>query len=147
MAYHIKTLINAVIRSEKVHWRMKLLQEWPTIIGSLHTHVHLEKIYDDMVVLGVYDSCWFQQIHCLSELLQLKINKILDKPRIKQVRLKMIGKKTIKNECLRTMQTEPQPHVSALSSLEFNALSCIKDSDLKKALEAFALRCHQERMR
>src|SRR5947207_14572151 len=93
MALNLKELLHAIIRPEK-NWKTNLLYKWHDIIGSLHSKVRIEKIYDDTLILGVFHSCWLQELYLLSPLLIKTINEKLDQPYIKQIRFKEINKKT-----------------------------------------------------
>ena len=56
MATEIKDLITSLF--EQHHdWKFQLLKNWDSIMGNLATKVKLEKIQEDTLVLGVYDSC------------------------------------------------------------------------------------------
>src|SRR5579871_3385416 len=92
MSTHIKSIIEHLITTEG-NWKLQLLTQWPTILGNIKTKVHLEKINDDSLVLGITDSCWLQELYMLSPLLIETIKKKLDYPRIKTLRFKKIGVK------------------------------------------------------
>src|SRR5439155_41226 len=68
MALNLKELLQAIIRPEK-NWKTDLLYRWRDIIGSLHSKVRIEKIHDDTLILGVFNSCWMQELYLLSPLL------------------------------------------------------------------------------
>lgn len=80
----IKSIIDS-LPCFKRNWKFTLFAQWPSIIGSLNTKVTLEKVTDTTVVLGVIDSCWLQELYCLTPLVQSLINKSLDKPRIEKI--------------------------------------------------------------
>jgi hypothetical protein len=142
MAKQIKNLL-ATIFDHKDNWKLQLLQHWPTILGNLNTRVHLEKINDDHLVLGVADSCWLQELYMLSPLLIQTINKKLDVPRIKSLRFKKIGiqkEKEIKAQPAKRLSCKTVP----LSVKEQQALHRIEDPELRTAIAAFLRRCQQE---
>ena len=142
MAQKIKDLLEKYLTKED-SWHIELLRNWNTIIGHLHTRVQLEKIEKDTLVLGVYDSCWMQELYLLSPLLLKTINKNLDQPRIKQLRFKKIG--TLKQQAIKktiTARREPKPVI--LSGKEKEALSKITDQQMRAALHNFLIRCRQE---
>jgi hypothetical protein len=145
MAYHIKDLLKNYIQQSD-NWKLCLLQQWPNIFGNLSTQVTLEKIQEDTIVLGVYDSCWMQELYLLSPLLLKKINATLDSPHITQVRFKKVGRP----KQVRTALQHPPKRVSrsvTLSTREQSVLTSIKDPQLRAALEAFLIRCYQEKLR
>jgi len=92
MALRLKELLHTLIHPEK-NWKTNLLYQWHDIIGSLHSKVRIEKIYDDTLILGVFHSCWMQELYLLSPLLIKTINEKLDQPHIKQIRFKHVGLK------------------------------------------------------
>jgi hypothetical protein len=142
MAYALKSLVQNIF-TDQDNWKIKLLKNWPDILGHLNTKVHLEKIEHDCLVLGVNDSCWMQELYMLSPLLLTTINKKLDSPRIKSLRFKKVGirKEITKRAPKRTFDpfiTKP------LSRKEEEALTLIKDPELSRSLKDFLRRCQQE---
>lgn len=142
MAHHVKTLLQNLIRTEK-SWKLQLLEKWPIIMGSLHDKVTIEKLTDDMIVLGVYDSCWLQEMYLLSDLLLTTINKNLENHHIKTIRFKQAGIKQKKNSIATPMSVFEQP--VALRSHEEQALARITDPVLASALKNFLVRCYREK--
>lgn len=142
MTKHIKSIIENII-SDQGNWKLQLLTQWPTILGNVKTKVHLEKINDDSLVLGITDSCWLQELYMLSPLLIETINKRLDYPRIKTLRFKKVG---IKKREQKKERSGTQPSLKQITILprEHTALTRIKDPELQKVLENFLRRCKQE---
>lgn len=138
----MKQLLHNVFNYQH-NWKIQLLKNWPDILGNLSTKVHLEKINDDSLVLGVADSCWLQELYMLSPLLLRTINKKLDEPRIKSLRFKKVGiKKETKNKAIKRKKA---PFIAPpLTSKEQKALANIKDPDLHREIQAFLRRCQQE---
>lgn len=141
MVKNIKELLETIIVDQS-NWKVQLLQHWPTILGNLNTKVRLEKIENDMLVLGVSDSCWLQELYMLSPLLVQTINKKLDSPRIKSLRFKKIGTK--KPEKRNTVAQPLSCKLFNLSDQEIKALETVKDHELRAALTDFLQRCKQE---
>lgn len=126
----------------KHNWKFALLDQWPSIIGSLNSKVSLEKITDNSVVLGVIDSCWMQELYLLTPLVQSLINKSLDKPRIEKIIFKQKNtnqQKTlyIKNKSVQNTITTQTP----ISAKESAALAHIQDHELRHFLTQFRNRC------
>ena len=143
MSTHIKNLLKPFIQA-KVDWKLKLLNQWETIMGNLAQHATVEKIYQDTIVLGVYDSCWLQELYLLSPTILHTINQHLDQPRLKQIRFKHAVKNTkapVAKPQVKDWRHKPIP----LNAMEKTALEKIQDSSLKEALKSFLVRCHQER--
>lgn len=124
-------------------WHLQLLSNWKQIIGPLHAHVQVEKIEEDTLILGVFDSCWLQELYLLSPLLLKTINQNLDQPRIKQLRFKKIG--VIKKNKTNEKVCAKEPRIVELSRAEKEALLNISDPELAQALKRFLIRCYQEK--
>jgi Dna[CI] antecedent, DciA len=142
MALRLKELLHTLIHPEK-NWKTNLLYQWHDIIGSLHSKVRIEKIYDDTLILGVFHSCWMQELYLLSPLLIKTINEKLDQPHIKQIRFKHVG--------LKELQKKSNPHNLAkkkknaeLTKDDERTLAKIADPALRNVLKAFRIRCYQE---
>jgi hypothetical protein len=143
MTKSIKDLLPTLLL-EKNNWKFTLLNSWQDIFGTLSSKVHLEKIQEDTLVLGVLDSCWLQELYLLSPVLLRTINKTLDQPRIKHLRFKTIGvKKEKAPTVLKKKQT--QQVVIQLTASEQKALQLMKDQQLGQALKNYLLRCHREK--
>ena len=141
MALCLKDLLRSIISPEK-NWKTNLLYQWRDIIGPLESKVRIEKIYDDTLVLGVFHSCWMQELYLLSPLLIKNINERLDQPRIKQLRFKYIGIKNVSHKKEKRISI-PKKYVQ-LTSREESTLVKITDPGLRDVLKAFRLRCYQE---
>lgn len=123
-------------------WKMTLLNEWKSIMGSLYTKVRIEKIHDDTIVLGVFNSSWMQELYLLSPILLKTINQSLDEPRIKQIRFKYVSRTIIKEKKLTIKQ--PITYPTQLTDKDKITLAKIEDPALRDALKAFRIRCYQE---
>ena len=142
MAVYLKELLHALINPEK-NWKTDLLYRWNDIIGSLNSKVRIEKIYDDTLVLGVFHSCWMQELYLLSPLLIKTINEKLDQPYIKQIRFKHIGKKTTPTNKWEKKSPKKNKLVQLTKEDEYS-IAKIADPSLRDALKAFRIRCYQE---
>jgi flagellar biogenesis protein FliO len=147
--YVMKNMINPVkkilenLLSHHNNWQLQLLQNWPTIVGSIRTKVQLLKIQEDTLVIGVLDSCWLQELYLLSPLLIKTINEKLDQPRIKKLRFKTVGitdKEEKKKAPLKRITTKNVQ----LSIREQETLNQIKDEQLRRVLKEYLMRCHRE---
>ncbi len=144
MALHIKSLLHGFLHSSaKKTWQIYLLQHWNSVIGELHVHVQLEKVYDDgTLVLGVADTSWLQELHCLSSMIIENINANLDKPYVKRIRLRYKPQKHHKKKTVIKKFKPTKPIILTLK--EQKALERIEDKQLQQALHAFFVRCCQE---
>lgn len=141
MALYLKEILPSLINPEK-NWRIRLLYEWPAIIGSLHSKVRIEKITDNILFLGAYHSCWIQELSLLSPLLIKRINEKLDQPSIKEIRFKLV---TFKKDFAQSMKKEVKKDKKIeLTKEDENTLAKINDPILRQALTMFRMRCYQE---
>ncbi len=140
----LKNLLNSYISTNtESDWKLKLIKEWPEIIGTLSTKVTLEKVHEDTIVLGVSDSCWMQELYLLSPVLINSINQKLDRPYIKQVRFKSVGRKKEKAAPQKPTINVLRKEIT-LSPHEKAALEHIQDPELRAAIKAFRIRCYRE---
>jgi hypothetical protein len=137
----LKDLLPNIINPEK-NWKTDLLFRWQEIIGPLHTKVRIEKIQNDTLFLGVFHSCWMQELYLLSPLLLKTINEKLDQPYIKQIRFKQITLK--KNKAKKIFSKSLEKKDIILSEEDERSLATITDPALRNALRAFRIRCYQE---
>jgi len=142
MAQKIKDVLPSVFEN-KNSWKMKLLQHWPSIIGKLKSKVRIEKIQKDTLVLGVYDSCWLQELYLLSPVLLSTINEKLENVRFKRLRFKQAGIKKVKRN-KKEKEVAKEKKERNLTKKEELTLQRIKDPELEKVLKKFLIRCIQE---
>ena len=141
MAIDLKNMLQTIINPDK-SWKTDLLYRWKEIIGPLHTKVRIEKVMDETLVLGVFHSCWMQELYLLSPLLIKTINEKLDQPYIKQIRFKQVG---VKKEKIKTPTIKnAQKKEVFLGEKDERTLAKIADPTLRDALRAFRIRCHRE---
>ena len=92
MAALLRDLVPQILQHND-EWRLTLLRHWNTIIGTLQTRVRLEKIYDDTLIIGVYESHWMHELHLFSSVLIDSINRYLGHERIAHLRFKLVEEK------------------------------------------------------
>lgn len=140
---NVKNILDSILQPsiQDEAWKLNLIKNWPSIIGSLHDKVSLQKIQATSVVLGVHDASWIQELYLLSKLILKKINNHLDNPRILTIQFRCIEKKEVaikKNykpaACKKNVDLKPH---------EFQALKKIHDPELSAALQGFLQRCLQ----
>ena len=139
---NVKNILDSLLRpsTQNDAWKINLIKNWPTIIGSLHEKVSLQKINATSVVLGVYDSSWIQELYLLSKLILKKINSSLDRPRIETLRFQCIEKK---EQCIKKVNivTEHQEKKMVLKPIQLAALQKIQDPQLSDALQILLRKC------
>ncbi len=143
MVTPVKSILDTLL-SHNNNWQLQLLQNWPSIVGSIRTKVQLLKIQEDTLVLGVLDSCWMQELYLLSPLLIKTINQKLDQPRIKNLRFKTVGIAD-KKEKKEAPSKRVVSKIVQLSPREQETLKEVKDEQLRQALKDYLIRCHREK--
>ena len=137
--------LNSILSSSD-NWKFKLVTRWPTIIGPLATRMYIEKIERDIIMVGVCDAAWLQELYLLSDVLLRKINQSLPAPYLKKIIFKHAHvpqektrtRVTPKKNCAKTpSSTRP------LSTQEQAAIAGIHDQELSLALQQFLIRCQQ----
>lgn len=126
----------------KTNWKFYLLNNWSDIVGSLNTRIRLEKIYQDTLVIGVYESHWLQELFLLSKVLIKSINKRLEGEYISNLKFKLIEENnfTFKAKEINSINYK-MPSNFKLTREQELVLSRIEDNILKKELENFLIRC------
>ena len=144
MQPNIKQLLATILPAAK-DWKGYLLRNWRNLVGPLHKKMTIEKIGDGVVVFGVHDSCWMQELYLLSPLLLKAVNKNLDQPYVKQVRFKRAKRRATRSEQPVYEKPKSASPVRPPTKQECTALEAVKDKELRSALEAFRARCHREK--
>ena len=135
-----KNLVAHIISPKTPPWKMQLITDWPLIMGNLHVHARVEKVYDQAVLLGVYDTCWVQEMHLLSNIIIKKINHHLGGAYINQIRLKYVQKHEFRN--IMSINQASTTSQRAISPQEAKVLLTITDPELRNAMQAFLMRCN-----
>ena len=125
-------------------WRFFLLSNWPTVVGNLHTKMRLEKIQDDMLVIGVYNMHWMHELFMLSRSIIKTINAKLDQPYVTKVRF-VIAEPREQQKAKKIMKTSIPERSYTLSQRERKVLDGVKDTELQEALKNFLVRCENTR--
>lgn len=144
MAKAIKSILSEYFSNQKEHdWKIKLLQDWPSIMGNLADHVKIYKIYQNAITLHVKNSSWMQEMHCLSNVILDKINGYLGKKQLIAVYFKVITfEETMRRNQLEKVDLQPKEIANKPLSLRHQkALLIIEDKELSQALESFLQRC------
>ena len=141
---NIGEFVNKFVSSPN-NWKVTLLKDWPIIIGNLKSKVRIEKINKNLLVLGVTDSAWIQELYLLSAPLIKAINNHLKHPHIQKLRFKNVAptkRQTKKTNCHRRKTINYEIHLTYSQKL---VLQNIKDIQLRSALKDYLRRCYEER--
>jgi len=143
MTQGVDALMRLFLQKHGHTWQMYLIQNWRTIVGNLHTRICLEKIQEDTIVVGVYDSHWMQELFLLNSMLLTMMNAHFDKPYIKQIRLKLAKQnpENLKKKKKLTAAPAQPPLVINVTEEHRIALAQVKDSELQKILQDFLGYC------
>ncbi len=144
MAQHIKNFFAPIIPNYKV-WKINLIENWNTIVGDLHEHVTLINIQNNMLLLGVYDSTWLQELYILSPVLLKTINDYLGDKYITSLRFKNIGYKKKKKNLYEKKVVGKKIKKSHLTTRERTILTSIHDAELRNELERYLIRCKEKK--
>lgn len=140
MTLAVKNVLDSMLQTDQ-NWRLQLFAAWPAIVGSLKTRMRLDKIQEDTVIIGVYESHWMQELFLLSRVLISSINKNLSEPYIKHIRFKLIEQQKPEVKKEQTLLVKRKIIIPELAKNELAALDDIKDCQLKEALKEYYVRC------
>ena len=146
MAILIKDFLNTLFNKEE-NWHIRLLEEWPNIVGTLKTRICLEKIEGSTIIIGVYESHWMQELHLLSRFLVARINTSLGvelgspEKYVHQVKFKLMDLPKARTASYIRINTTYSHTPLALNATHEQLLSTIKDSGLRSSLALFFRTC------
>ncbi len=150
MASSIKNLLGDLLAKapadQSQAWHLKVISEWPQIVGTLHEHMRVEKIQGSMLIIGVFHASWLQELYLLSPMLIKTINDYLQHPYVTQIKCKAAARS--KNMAMDsrapsstpTIENAAQPKAKLLvrrqlTSLESRTLEKVEDLELRSMLE------------
>ena len=139
MSKPLKNLLESIISPES-DWKIALLSRWQEVVGGLKTKVRLEKINDDTLIIGVYDSAWMQEIFMLSNVILQKVHKVIGKDKIKKIRFKLVDEKKL-FEYINKTNSKNLDKIFKIEPKFKKALENIKDTQLQSALEKYLIQC------
>lgn len=125
----------------KDDWRMRLIKDWNSIVGDLHTKMRLEKVKNDTLIIAVYDSHWMQELYMLSRVILRTVNKKLGNDYVAQLRF-VLADAAPKKKKKTVIRPKKSPMVKrTMNSSQKSALKTIKDGKLQDALQKLFARC------
>ena len=144
MAQHVKNLLPTILQNT-ADWKVSLLVHWETIVGKLNTRTRLEKIYDDLLVVGVYDSHWMQELYLLSNELIENLNRHLGKDYIKRLRFVLVDEHKKRGPTKTKKRSRKKYKEAVLSKRQEKALEQIESVNLQDVLKLYLARCQATR--
>lgn len=141
MTQHIISVLNKVLPQEQA-WKMKILRNWDTILGSLSRKVVLQRIDDHAVILAVTHPSLAQELLMLSDLIREKINAAIGHEMIRIIHFRTTAsRREFQQQAVVRPQTiTPKP---TLSAAEQKHLATIEGKELRDALAAFYATCKE----
>jgi len=140
---HIKHILNSLLVRQEQDWRLYVVQNWTTIIGNLHTKMCLEKVVGDMLVIGVYDVHWMQELHLMSTMIIRTINAKLGDNRVSKLRFVLVQRRTAHKKSIPVQSNERNTKKIVFPQRCARVLTDIKNKDLHDALQKYFERCMQ----
>jgi len=143
MAHHILSHLHKVLPQDQA-WKMKVLQEWHTILGPLARKVVLQRIDDSAVILTVSHPSLAQELLMLTDLIKNKINAAIGKETITTIHFKTLAPRKEQIAATPVIKTtaEPKPR-QPLTALENKQLATISNKELRNALAEFYTTCKE----
>lgn len=138
MILPLKEAIDKVLEPEN-DWKLNLLKNWNVIVGSLKTRTRLEKINDDMLLIGVYEGHWMQELFLLSRVIINSINNFLGQKRIKTIKFKLVEEKKKIKTVIKLSEIKLKK--VNLNYEQKKALENIPDEQLRAHMHSFLIRC------
>lgn len=138
MALPIKKILDKVLEPES-DWKINLLKNWNDIVGSLQTRTRLERIQDDILIIGVYESHWMQELFLLSRVIIKTINNFLGAQRIKNLKFKLVEEKKKSRKIIKS--TSIPLREIRLNYEQKKSLEKITDDQLRLSMHNFLIRC------
>ena len=143
MTQHILAALDAVLPTQQT-WRLKVLQQWPKIIGNLSGKVKLHQIKNDAVVLSVTHPGLAQELLMLSDIIRDKINAVIGHNAINAIHFRTMHRHhkpaTPSRQTYRSTPVGPPP---PLNAREQQMLATIENEELRTALSSFYQTCKQ----
>ncbi|MFH0898306.1 MAG: DUF721 domain-containing protein [bacterium] len=145
----IKDLLSHLV-PEEIRWKITILEHWEQLIGPLNKNVILLAIKNNQLHLGVSHPTWAQELLFLTPILKEKINNLLGKRHIKDIRFKIINitahrqAQSFKHNTSNRLKSEPCPKYT-LNSKEKKMLTRVKDHELRTSIEQFFIRCKSKK--
>ncbi|MFH1644699.1 MAG: DUF721 domain-containing protein [bacterium] len=93
MVKQINQFLNSIFPKQH-SWKITIFQNWNSIIGDdLKNKVIIERIENDLLIIGVNHPALAQELFLNSENLRTKINNLFEKEKIKKIQFRYISKK------------------------------------------------------
>ncbi len=143
MAQHILSLLHKVLPQEQ-SWKLKVLQNWHTILGPLSHKVLLQRIDNTSVVLAVAHPGLAQELLMLSDLIRSKINASIGHEAITTIHFRTTTPRKGNPAPQTPTKTATEPKLKIpLTPTEQQQLTTITNKELRNALAEFYATCKE----
>ncbi|MFA6065716.1 MAG: DUF721 domain-containing protein [Candidatus Babeliaceae bacterium] len=144
MTISIKEYLAPYLQETPDNWKADLLRNWRTVVGSLSEKMRLEKIESSLLIIGVYDPHWMQELFLLSRTIIRTINTYLGGSYIIDLRFRLVQKRHVKSFVLKHETFSARRNQMALTYEQQETLKIIKDQELQVLLKNFLHTCAHE---
>lgn len=132
--------------SKKHSWKVKLLENWDKIAEKFKDKVIIEKIQEDLLVLGVCHPTWAQELFLNSDYLKREVNKFFKEEKIKKIQFRIVNFDLLKEKMrpqqnLNNIKNQGNFKKRELTPLEDEHLRKVKDKILQESLKQFYFCC------
>jgi hypothetical protein len=143
-------LLLSTIINKDAHWKIKILNRWPSIAGEFAKHVVINRIEDETLFLEAAHPMWAQEAQGYTDVFIEKITEVCGAARITKIVVR--GCKTARTQraqdsgkpqaTQRTLFSEPEKAPSIeLTSAERSVLSAISHKKLSSSMAEFYQQC------
>ncbi len=128
---------------DEVKWKVRLLDNWHTIMGPMGKKVILLHVREPILTLGVSHPAWAQELHLLKSTIQHNINSFLGKEYIKNIHFQVVTRQKTDIPSLEPSRLPKKRVVEhrSLTAREEDALQNVHDDSLKDALRHYLAYC------
>lgn len=133
MAKAIKECVAEYLSMVSTDWKINLISNWKCIVGDLHDRVRLDKIDGTILILGVYDPHWMQELYLLSRTIITIVNNYLGNDYITDLRFRIAHKRPASVK--KSQYVHIDVRVAHLTTEQHNLLMTIKDPELQVILK------------
>src|SRR3990167_671990 len=142
-----QALLGAKADTPFQRYKKSLLTNWPQISGKLSTRMRIERVYERVIVIGVYETAWMQELYCMSDLILHQINQALATDYFQELKFRYVNHLALKSNAklaqladmnaLADDQAMPAVLVPITDPALRTALTQIADPELQHALHRF----------
>lgn len=130
---------------EEHTWKLKLFQQWETIMGPLKDKVSIARIEQSTLILQATHPSWAHEFHLLSTMLKQKINTTIGSPKITHLKFVTQETKQINPQKNNKRRAQIRPTVLSYEPTAYEKfiIHRIQDTELQKNITLYLARCKQ----